>query len=140
MERPIRILLAKVGLDSHDRGAKVVATALRDAGMEVIYTGLYQTPETVTSTAVQEDVDVIGISSLAGAHLTVFPKVLGLLKAAGAGDIPVIGGGIIPDDDVAQLRAAGVRRLFGPGTPLEEIIGQVRSLCGAAASPDQPGD
>ena len=132
MRRPIRILVAKVGLDSHDRGAKVVATALRDAGMEVIYTGLYQTPEMVVSAAVQEDVDVIGISSLAGAHMTIFPKVLALLRDEGAGDIPVIGGGIIPDDDMSDLEEAGVRRLFTPGTGLDEIVEYVRSLAGRA--------
>lgn len=128
MDRPIRILVAKVGLDAHDRGAKVVATALRDAGMEVIYTGLYQTAEMVVSAAVQEDVDVVGISSLAGAHMAIFPKVLALLKERGAGDVPVIGGGIIPADDATELKSAGVAHLFPPGTPLSEIIHSVRSL------------
>ena len=130
MNRPIRVLIAKVGLDSHDRGAKVVATALRDAGMEIIYTGLYQTPEMVVNTAVQEDVDVIGISSLAGAHMTIFPKVIDLLKQKGAADIPVLAGGIIPDDDIEQLTRIGVRRVFTPGTPLGEIIDYIRSLAG----------
>jgi methylmalonyl-CoA mutase C-terminal domain/subunit len=128
MNRPIRILVAKVGLDSHDRGAKVVATALRDAGMEVIYTGLYQTPEMVAAAAVQEDVDAVGISSLAGAHMTIFPKVLALLAERGAGDVPVIGGGIIPDDDIQCLEEAGVRRVFTPGTTLKEIVEYVRAL------------
>jgi len=132
VERPIRILVAKVGLDSHDRGAKVVATALRDAGMEVIYTGLYQTPETLVSAAVQEDVDVVGISSLAGAHMTIFPRVLALLREQGAGDIPIIGGGIVPDDDIDALERAGVRHVFAPGTPLREIIEYVQSLAGRA--------
>ena len=133
MQRPVRVLVAKVGLDSHDRGAKVVATALRDAGMEVIYTGLYQTPEMVASAAIQEDVDVVGISSLAGAHMTIFPRVLALLSEGGADDIPVIGGGIIPDDDISLLGEAGVRRIFGPGTPLGEIVEYVRYLAGRAA-------
>jgi len=138
MQRPIRILVAKVGLDSHDRGAKVVATALRDAGMEVIYTGLYQTAEMVVAAAVQEDVDVVGLSSLAGAHMTIFPKVLALLRERGAGDIPVIGGGIIPDDDTEQLERVGVRCLFTPGTPLDEIVQGIRDL--VAGTPRAPTD
>ena len=130
MQRPIRVLVAKVGLDSHDRGAKVIATALRDAGMEVIYTGLYQTPEMVVSAAVQEDVDVVGISSLAGAHMTIFPRILALLKKQGADDIPVVGGGIIPDGDIETLTRVGVRRIFTPGTPMREIVEYIHSLAG----------
>jgi len=120
-ERKLRILVAKPGLDGHDRGAKVVAAALRDAGMEVIYTGLHQTPEMVVETAIQEDVDCIGISILSGAHMTLFPEIMRLFKEKGAEDIVVFGGGIIPDDDVAILAAAGVARVFTPGTPLQTI-------------------
>lgn len=125
MKRPIRVLVAKVGLDGHDRGAKVIATALRDAGMEVIYTGLRQTPEMVVNAALQEDVDAIGISILSGAHNTVFPKVIGLMKEKGMNDVLLTGGGIIPDDDMQQLQAAGVGRLFPPGTPTTEIAGYI---------------
>ncbi len=120
--RPIRVLVAKPGLDGHDRGAKVVAAALRDAGMEVIYTGLHQTPEMIAQAAVQEDVDVVGLSILSGAHLTLFPRVKQLLDRAGRGDILVTGGGIIPPDDMAALEAQGVGRLFGPGTPTADLI------------------
>lgn len=120
-KRPIRVLVAKVGLDGHDRGAKVIATALRDAGMEVIYTGLRQTPEMVVSAALQEDVDAIGISILSGAHMTVFPKVLGLLKEKGLDDVLLTGGGIIPDEDMKALNALGVGKLFPPGTTTKEI-------------------
>lgn len=134
MQHPIRVLVAKVGLDSHDRGAKVIATALRDAGMEVIYTGLYQTPEMVVSAAVQEDVDVVGISSLAGAHMTIFPRILALLKKQGAEDIPVVGGGIIPDEDIETLTRAGVRRIFTPGTSMREIVEHIRSLAGSPSA------
>src|SRR6187431_3061785 len=116
IKRPIRVLVAKVGLDGHDRGAKVIATALRDAGMEVIYTGLRQTPEMVVSAALQEDVDVIGVSILSGAHMTVFPKILNLLKEKGVSDVLLTGGGIIPDDDMNKLSEIGVGRLFAPGT------------------------
>jgi methylmalonyl-CoA mutase C-terminal domain/subunit len=116
-EQKIRILVGKAGLDGHDRGAKIIARAFRDAGFEVIYTGLHQTPEMIVSTAIQEDVDVISISILSGAHNYVFPRILELLKERGAGDIPVLGGGIFPDEDIARLKAAGVRELFGPGTP-----------------------
>ncbi len=119
--RPLRVLVAKVGLDGHDRGAKVIATALRDAGMEVIYTGLRQTPEMVVNAAIQEDVDAIGISILSGAHMTVFPKILTLLKEKGISDILVTGGGIIPDDDMQTLTDMGVGRLFAPGTDTSEI-------------------
>jgi len=123
MTRKIRVLVAKPGLDGHDRGAKVVARALRDAGMEVIYTGLHQTPEQIVQAAIQEDVDVVGLSVLSGAHMTVFPKVKKLLEEQGAGDIIVMGGGIIPDDDKKELIENGyAAELFTPGTPLEEII------------------
>jgi methylmalonyl-CoA mutase C-terminal domain/subunit len=125
MNRPIRILVAKVGLDGHDRGAKVIATALRDAGMEVIYTGLRQTPEMVVNTALQEDVDAIGISILSGAHMTVFPKVLELMKEKEMNDVLLTGGGIIPDDDMKKLNKMGVGKLFAPGTPTAEIAGYI---------------
>jgi methylmalonyl-CoA mutase C-terminal domain/subunit len=121
MERKVRVLVAKPGLDGHDRGAKVVASALRDAGMEVIYTGLHQTPEMIVEAAVQEDVDVIGLSILSGAHMTLFPRVLELLKRKGVDDVLVIGGGIIPQSDVDQLRKLGIARIFGPGSPTIEI-------------------
>ena len=121
-QRPIRVLVAKPGLDGHDRGAKVVAAALRDAGMEVIYTGLHQTPEMIATAAVQEDVDVVGLSILSGAHLTLFPRVKRLLDDAGRGNILLVGGGIIPQDDVATLEAQGVARLFGPGTATADIV------------------
>ena len=121
MKRPVRILVAKVGLDGHDRGAKVIATALRDAGMEVIYTGLRQTPEMVVITALQEDVDAIGISILSGAHMTVFPRVKQLMKEKKMDDVLLTGGGIIPDDDMKNLQEMGVGKLFAPGTPTSEI-------------------
>ena len=121
MNRPVRILVAKVGLDGHDRGAKVIATALRDAGMEVIYTGLRQTPEMVANAALQEDVDAIGISILSGAHNTVFPKVIQLMKEKGMDDVLLTGGGIIPADDMNKLNKLGVGKLFPPGTPTTEI-------------------
>ena len=121
MNRPVRILVAKVGLDGHDRGAKVIATALRDAGMEVIYTGLRQTPEMVVNAALQEDVDAIGISILSGAHNTVFPKVIQLMKEKGMDDVLLTGGGIIPPDDMNALNTLGVGKLFPPGTPTTEI-------------------
>ena len=116
------MLIAKPGLDGHDRGAKVVARALRDAGMEVIYTGLRQTPEDIVEAAIQEDVDAIGLSSLSGAHMTLFPEVVRLLKKRKSGDIVVVGGGIIPEDDVPKLKRAGVKAVFGPGTPLSVIV------------------
>ena len=125
IKRPIRVLVAKVGLDGHDRGAKVIATALRDAGMEVIYTGLRQTPEMVVNAALQEDVDAIGISILSGAHMTVFPKVIELMKAKKMNDVLLTGGGIIPDDDMKQLNGMGVGKLFAPGTPTGEIAGYI---------------
>jgi methylmalonyl-CoA mutase, C-terminal domain len=121
-KRPIRILVAKPGLDGHDRGAKVVAAALRDAGMEVIYTGLHQTPEQIAQAAIQEDVDVVGLSILSGAHMTLFPRVKQLLDQAGRHDILVTGGGIIPPDDMTALERAGVGKLFGPGTPTSELV------------------
>lgn len=121
MERKIRVLIAKAGLDGHDRGAKVIAAALRDAGMEVIYTGLRQTPEMIVEAAIQEDVDVIGISILSGAHMTIFPKVLRLMKEKGLTDVLLIGGGIIPKEDIAKLKEMGVGELFTPGTPTTEI-------------------
>jgi len=124
--RPIRVLVAKVGLDGHDRGAKVIATALRDAGMEVIYTGLRQTPEMVVEAALQEDVDAIGISILSGAHLTVFPRVITLMKEKGMDDVLLTGGGIIPEDDMAELQAMGVGKLFAPGTDTREIAAYIR--------------
>jgi methylmalonyl-CoA mutase C-terminal domain/subunit len=125
MKRPIRVLVAKVGLDGHDRGAKVIATALRDAGMEVIYTGLRQTPEMVVNAALQEDVDAIGISILSGAHMTVFPKVIGIMKEKGMNDVLLTGGGIIPDNDMKELYQSGVGKLFAPGTPTSEIAGYI---------------
>src|SRR6201746_1535844 len=123
LKRPVRVLVAKVGLDGHDRGAKVIATALRDAGMEVIYTGLRQTAEMVVNAALQEDVDAIGISILSGAHMTVFPKVLQLMKEKEMDDVLLTGGGIIPDEDMKQLNALGVGKLFAPGVPTSEIAG-----------------
>jgi methylmalonyl-CoA mutase C-terminal domain/subunit len=126
MARAARILLAKPGLDGHDRGIKVVARALRDAGFEVIYTGLHQTPEMVVNSAIQEDVDAIGLSILSGAHNALLPKIMALLRERGADDMVVFGGGIIPDEDVPGLLAAGVRRIFSPGTSLEEIVRWVR--------------
>jgi methylmalonyl-CoA mutase, C-terminal domain len=127
LDRPIRVLVAKPGLDGHDRGAKVVAAALRDAGMEVIYTGLHQTPEMIATAAVQEDVDVVGLSILSGAHMTLFPRVRQLLEAQGRADILVTGGGIIPKEDVDALMRLGIGRLFGPGTPTTELIDYIES-------------
>lgn len=124
-QRPIRVLVAKVGLDGHDRGAKVIVSALRDAGMEVIYTGLRQTPEMVVNAALQEDVDAIGISILSGAHMTVFPKIINLMKEKGMNDVLLTGGGIIPDADMQELYALGVGKLFPPGTHTREIAGYI---------------
>ena len=126
-ERRIRVLVAKPGLDGHDRGAKVIAAALRDAGMEVIYTGLHQTPEMVASTALQEDVDVVALSILSGAHMTLFPRVKQLLDEKGLGDVLVTGGGIIPAEDAAELRKLGIGRLFTPGTTTAEAVDYIRS-------------
>ena len=125
INRPIRVLVAKVGLDGHDRGAKVIATALRDAGMEVIYTGLRQTPEMVVNAALQEDVDAIGISILSGAHMTVFPKVAALMKEKGMDDVLLTGGGIIPEEDMKQLNKKGVGKLFAPGTATKDIANYI---------------
>ena len=126
--KPIRVLVGKVGLDGHDRGIKLVARSLRDAGVEVIYTGLHQTPEQVVSVAIQEDVDAIGLSLLSGAHNYLFPRLLELLKEQDAGDIVLFGGGIIPDDDIPRLKAAGVKALFRPGSSMEEITDFVKGL------------
>jgi methylmalonyl-CoA mutase, C-terminal domain len=125
-QRPIRVLVAKPGLDGHDRGAKVVAAALRDAGMEVIYTGLHQTPEMIATAAVQEDVDVVGLSILSGAHMTLFPRVLQLMRDQGRDDVLLTGGGIIPQEDMDELQRLGVGRLFGPGTPTTALIDYIR--------------
>lgn len=122
LNRPIRVLVAKVGLDGHDRGAKVIATSLRDAGMEVIYTGLRQSPEMVVNTALQEDVDAIGVSILSGAHMTVFPKIIAIMKEKGLNDVLLTGGGIIPDGDMKKLQDMGVGELFQPGTPMASIV------------------
>jgi methylmalonyl-CoA mutase, C-terminal domain len=127
MNRPIRVLVAKVGLDGHDRGAKVIATALRDAGMEVIYTGLRQTPEMVVNAALQEDVDAIGVSILSGAHMTVFPKIIQLLKDKQMNDVLLTGGGIIPEDDMKTLNEMGTGKLFPPGTTIVEIADYIKS-------------
>jgi methylmalonyl-CoA mutase C-terminal domain/subunit len=126
MERKIRVLVAKPGLDGHDRGAKVVASALRDAGMEVVYTGLHQTPEMVVEAAVQEDVDVVGLSILSGAHLALVPKIIALLEDRGAGDKMVVAGGIIPESDHQELKKMGVAGIFGPGTPTPEIVEYIK--------------
>jgi methylmalonyl-CoA mutase, C-terminal domain len=126
MSRPIRVLVAKPGLDGHDRGAKVVAAALRDAGMEVIYTGLHQTPEMIANAAIQEDVDVVGLSILSGAHMTLFPRVVELLRESGRDDVLVTGGGIIPKEDMDALQTRGVGKLFGPGTPTSDLIDYIR--------------
>jgi methylmalonyl-CoA mutase, C-terminal domain len=128
--QPLRIVVAKAGLDGHDRGAKIIARALRDAGMEVIYTGLFQTPEQIVQTAIQEDADGIGLSILSGAHMTLFPLVVEQLKAHGAGDIVFFGGGTIPDEDAKRLKELGVREIFTPGAPLQEIIDFVSTQCG----------
>jgi len=124
--RPLRVLVAKVGLDGHDRGAKIIATALRDAGMEVIYTGLRQTPEMVVNAALQEDVDAIGVSILSGAHMTVFPRIISLMKEKGMDDVLLTGGGIIPDDDMGELNRMGVGKLFSPGTSTSVIADYIR--------------
>ncbi|MCU0264510.1 MAG: cobalamin B12-binding domain-containing protein [Actinomycetia bacterium] len=131
---PIRVVVAKPGLDGHDRGAKVVARALRDAGVEVVYTGLHQTPEQIVETAIQEDADAVGLSVLSGAHMTLFAKVLELLQARGAADIVVFGGGIIPEDDLPELTAMGVAKVFTPGTPTHDIVDWVRAHVGEHAT------
>lgn len=127
LDQRLRVLVGKVGLDGHDRGAKVIARALRDAGIEIIYTGLHQTPDRVVKIAVQEDVDAIGLSILSGAHMTLFPAILNLLKQEGAGDIVVFGGGIIPDDDRVALMALGVKGIFTPGAKTSDIVDWVRA-------------
>jgi methylmalonyl-CoA mutase C-terminal domain/subunit len=124
--RPIRVLIAKPGLDGHDRGAKVVAAALRDAGMEVIYTGLHQTPEMIATAAIQEDVDVVGLSILSGAHMTLFPRVLDLLREQGREDVLITGGGILPKEDIDALQKLGVGKLFGPGTATTDLIEYIK--------------
>lgn len=125
-DRKIRVLVAKPGLDGHDRGAKVIASAFRDAGFEVVYTGLHQTPEMIVNAAIQEDVDVVALSVLSGAHMTLFPRVLELLEEAGAEDVLVTGGGIIPEEDMQALQGKGVGRLFGPGTPTWEAVAYIK--------------
>ena len=127
---PIRVLIAKPGLDGHDRGAKVVARALRDAGMEVIYAGLRQTPEAIMQAAMEEDVDIVGLSILSGAHMALIPKILELIRKEGAGPIPVFVGGIIPDEDARRLRKLGVKAIFGPGASLQEIVESAKRLTG----------
>ncbi len=126
-ENKLKVLIGKPGLDGHDRGAKVVARALRDAGFEVVYTGLHQTPEQIVATAIQEDVDVIGVSSLAGAHMYLFPRILELLKEQEADDIPVFGGGIIPDEDIDLLKKAGIKAIFTPGSPIKETVDWIKT-------------
>jgi methylmalonyl-CoA mutase C-terminal domain/subunit len=132
-EKRLRILVAKPGLDGHDRGAKIIARALRDGGFEVIYTGLHQTPEMIAEAAVQEDADAVGLSVLSGAHMTLFPEVMRLLKERGAGEVAVFGGGIIPDDDAVKLKAIGVRQIFTPGASTEDIVKWVRENVAARA-------
>jgi methylmalonyl-CoA mutase C-terminal domain/subunit len=129
--KPFRILIAKPGLDGHDRGAKVIVRALRDAGFEVIYTGIRQTPEMIAATALQEDVDAVGLSLLSGAHMTLFPQIVKMLKDKGLKDVLVFGGGIIPDEDVAPLVKKGVDRVFGPGTPLQAIVDYLNQALGS---------
>lgn len=137
--RRIRVLVAKPGLDGHDRGAKVIASAFRDAGFEVIYTGLHQTPEMIVNAAVQEDVDVVAISVLSGAHMTLFPKIVELLREAGADDVLVTGGGIIPSEDAERLQELGVGRLFGPGASTGEAVEYIRSWCASHEAGASPG-
>lgn len=127
LKRPIRVLVAKVGLDGHDRGAKVIATSLRDAGMEVIYTGLRQTPEMVVNAALQEDVDAIGVSILSGAHMTVFPKIIDIMRQKNVTDVLLTGGGIIPEGDMEKLKQIGVGELFAPGTTMETIVNYIKN-------------
>jgi methylmalonyl-CoA mutase C-terminal domain/subunit len=125
-DRPLRVLVAKPGLDGHDRGAKIIARALRDAGFEVIYTGLHQTPEMIAEAALQEDVDCVGLSILSGAHMTLFPKIVDLLEAKGLGEVPIFGGGIIPDEDIVELKTTGVKQIFTPGASTADIVGWIR--------------
>lgn len=130
---PIRVLIAKPGLDGHDRGAKIVARALRDAGMEVIYAGLRQTPEAIVQAAIEEDVDLVGVSILSGAHMALIPRIVQLLRKEKAAEIPVFAGGIIPDEDARRLKKLGVRAIFGPGASLEEIVTTARTLSGRSS-------
>ena len=137
-QRKIRVVVAKPGLDGHDRGAKIIARALRDAGMEVIYTGLHQTPEQIVETVIQEDADAVGLSVLSGAHMTLFAKTLELLKANDIDDVIVFGGGIIPDADIPQLENSGVSKIFTPGTPLDEVVRWVTTNVGHGDSAEDP--
>ena len=139
VKRPIRVLVAKPGLDGHDRGAKVVANALRDAGMEVVFTGLHQTPEMIVEAAVQEDVDVIALSVLSGAHMTLFERVRSLMEQNGLGDVKLLGGGIIPDKDIGPLKAMGVSEVFGPGTDTRRIVEYIRKVFGATTEGRETG-
>jgi methylmalonyl-CoA mutase C-terminal domain/subunit len=139
VKRPIRVLVAKPGLDGHDRGAKVVANALRDAGMEVIYTGLHQTPEMIVEAALQEDVDVIALSVLSGAHLTLFKRVRDLMERNGLGGVTLLGGGIIPDQDVGTLKTMGVSEVFGPGTDTRHIVEYIRKIVDVRSEGKNPG-
>ncbi len=139
LKRPIKVLVAKPGLDGHDRGAKVVANALRDAGMEVIYTGLHQTPEMIVEAALQEDVDVIALSVLSGAHVTLFKRVRDLMKQSGLEDVALVGGGIIPDQDIGTLKALGVGEVFGPGTDTRQIVEYIRKLFAAKSGQEKTG-
>jgi len=132
--RPIRVVIAKPGLDGHDRGAKIIARSLRDAGMEVIYTGLHQTPEQIVATAVQEDADAVGLSILSGAHMTLVPRVMDLLRAQGAGDVVVLVGGTIPQDDIVELKGLGVAAVFTPGAPVEEMVDFIRAAVPPASA------
>ncbi len=134
MARPIRVVIAKPGLDGHDRGAKIIARSLRDAGMEVIYTGLHQTPEQIAATAVQEDADAVGLSILSGAHMTLVPRVMDLLRAQGAGDVVVLVGGTIPQDDIVELKGLGVAAVFTPGAPVEEMVDFIRAAVPPASA------
>jgi methylmalonyl-CoA mutase C-terminal domain/subunit len=134
MDKKIRVLIAKPGLDGHDRGAKVIARGLRDAGMEVIYLGLRLTPEQIADAAIQEDVDVVGLSCLSGAHMALFPKTIALLREKGGKDVVVVGGGIIPDKDLPKLMEAGMARIFGPGTPLGEIVAFIEDTLEGSSS------
>jgi methylmalonyl-CoA mutase C-terminal domain/subunit len=134
MAERLRIVIAKPGLDGHDRGAKVIARALRDAGMEVVYTGLHQTPEQIVQTVIQEDADAVGVSVLSGAHMTLFAKILELMKAQDVDDVVIFGGGIIPEADIPQLQKSGVAKIFTPGTPLDDIVAWVQGNVGAATS------
>jgi methylmalonyl-CoA mutase, C-terminal domain len=133
VDRPIRVVIAKPGLDGHDRGAKIIARSLRDAGMEVIYTGLHQTPDQIVATVVQEDADAVGLSILSGAHMTLVPRVLDLLRSEGAGDVMVLVGGTIPRDDIPQLLALGVAQVYTPGAPVQDMVDFLNGAFGAAA-------